>query len=73
MRPNGGHTSDFNDEGKQWAPVYGEQNHWVMIGMKYGNSATTCYTHNQLEGVPPDWGLTKGKADLKRHIKCCSF
>lgn len=69
----GGHASDFNLEGEQWAPVYGENNHWVLIGRKYGNSATTCYSHDQLEGVPPEWGLTRGKPESKLHIQCCSF
>lgn len=68
----GGHVTDFNTEGEQWAPIYGEQKHWVMIGQKYKNRATTCMTSQELEGgVPPDWGGPE--ADVKKHIMCCSF
>lgn len=71
--PLGGHASDFNLEGEQWAPMFGEENSWVMIGRKYGNVATTCLTHKQLEGMPPDWGLTSDNAGAKLHVMCCSI
>lgn len=58
MNPTGEHPSDFNSQGEQWAPVYGRDNSWVLVGTKYGNVATTCYTHEQLEGGAPGWGLT---------------
>ncbi|KAL3801053.1 hypothetical protein HJC23_002346 [Cyclotella cryptica] len=69
--PLGGHSVDFVDE--QWAPVYGEDNNWVLIGRKYNNIATTCMTHMDLEGNAPDWGLTSDYANAKRHILCCSL
>ena len=63
----------FNYAGEQWAPVSGKANAWVMIGRKYGNSATTCLTHEQLEGGDPDWGLTLDNIGSKLHIQCCKF
>jgi len=69
----GGHASDFNTEGEQWAAVYGEQNHWVMIGQKYQNRATTCMGSQELEGGMPDWGMTGENADMKKHVMCCAF
>jgi len=75
MQPMGEHSADFNLEGEQWAPVFGEgeANNWVLIGRKYDNSATTCYSHQQLEGSSPDWGWSSGNSGAKRHIQCCSF
>lgn len=72
LNPMGGH-SDLNLHGEQWAPVYGTDNHWVQIGQKYGNSATTCYTHQQLEGNDPYWGYSSDNASAKQFIQCCSF
>jgi len=69
----GGHATDFNTEGEQWAPIYGEKNHWVMIGQKYQNRATMCMDSEGLEGVMPDWGMSKENANLKKYILCCSF
>jgi len=70
----GGHTQDFSVSGEQWAPIYGENsNHWVMIGQKYDNSATTCMDNYELEGGEPDWGLSEERAEVKNHIMCCSF
>jgi len=69
----GGHATDFNTEGEQWAPIYGETNNWVMIGQKYQNRATMCMNSEELEGVKPDWGMSKENADLKKYIMCCSF
>lgn len=65
----GGHDADFRSEGEQWAPVYGEKNRWVMIGMKYQNSATTCMGSSELEGNDPDWE----NASAKKYILCCSI
>jgi len=60
-------------EGEQWAPFLGkDDNNWVLVGRKYGNSATTCYSHEQLEGSLPVWGLSSENARVKRHIQCCS-
>lgn len=70
----GGHDIDFNMEGEQWAPVNHESSYWVMIGRKYGNSATTCMDNWELEGrEPPTWGTSNERADLKKHIMCCSL
>ena len=71
MQPIGGH--DFNLEGEQWAPFAGKDNtnNWVLVGRKYGNSATTCHSHEQLEGRLPAWGLSSSNASVKRHIQCC--
>jgi len=69
----GGHRVDFTTVGEQWAPVFGEANHWVMIGQKYQNRATTCLDSNQLEGESPSWGLSTDRADMKKYILCCDF
>jgi len=69
----GGHATDFNTEGEHWAPVYGEQNHWVMIGQKYQNRATTCMGNMELEGRVPDWGTSQYNAEMKKHVMCCAF
>lgn len=70
----GGHNSDFNaEEEMQWAPVYGEQSHWVLLNQKYGNSSTTCMDHMELEGHSPDWGTSGEAAIMKKHIMCCDF
>ena len=71
--PIGGHAADFNTEGEMWAPVYGEQNHWVMIGQKYQKRGTTCMDNTELEGEDPSWGLSSERAELKKYIACCSF
>jgi len=75
VQPIGGHSADFNIEGEQWAPYFAEDElmHWVQVGTKYDNSATTCYTHHQLEGGPPVWGLSNESSIRKRHIQCCSI
>ena len=67
----GGHTTDFNTEGEQWAPVFSTENRWVLISQKKGNSATTCLGHKELEGSNPEWGLSEEKAWKKKHILCC--
>lgn len=67
-----GHTTDISAEGLQWAPVFGAANHWVMVGMKDGNSATTCFGHEDLEGETPTWGLSSDMHQIKEHIMCCS-
>lgn len=68
-----GHSTDINAEGVQWAPVFGHENHWVMVGQKHGNSATTCFGHEDLEGEPPDWGETTERHEIKEHIMCCTL
>jgi hypothetical protein len=69
----GKHKRDFNAEGELYAPVFSNENHWVMIGQKGSNSATTCMSHYQLEGSNPEWGLTSEKAELKKYIMCCTM
>ena len=66
-----GHTTDISAEGMQWSPVFGHENHWVMVGQKHGNSATTCFGHEDLEGGSPDWGLNTERHEIKQHIMCC--
>ena len=44
-----------------------------MVGQKHGNSATTCMTHEQLEGSPPVWGETGEWPEMKKHIMCCEI
>ncbi|KAL7462817.1 hypothetical protein ACHAXS_003191 [Conticribra weissflogii] len=64
---------DFNKMGEIYAPVYGKENYWIMIGQKDGNSATTCMSHHQLEGSHPDWGLNSDNPELKPYIMCCNM
>jgi len=64
---------DFNKMGEIYAPVYGKENYWIMIGQKDGNSATTCMSHHQLEGTHPDWGLNSDSPELKPYIMCCNM
>lgn len=73
-----GHTDESAagvPEGVQWAPFMSDlpedENEWVMVGQKDGNDATTCYTHDELEGNFPDWGLTSDVPELKKYIMCC--
>ncbi|KAL7550772.1 hypothetical protein ACHAWF_013996 [Thalassiosira exigua] len=68
-----GHSANISAEGVQWAPVFGHNNHWVMVGQKHKNSATTCFGHEDLEGDQPDWGLTSEKPEIKKHIMCCDL
>ena len=72
-QPLSGHGTDFNSQGIQYSPIYGDSNSWVMIGQKDGNAATTCMLHSQLEGFQPDWGLNKERQEIKNHILCCNF
>ena len=69
----GRHKRDFNAEGELYAPVFGSENHWVMIGQKGENSATTCMSHYQLEGSNPSWGLTTERSELKKYVMCCTM
>jgi hypothetical protein len=83
----GVHALEFKVDGEQYAPILGEENHWVMVGnyTKHANdegvtdegdaSGTTtskCMTHRQLEGKNPDWGLNGDRSEVKRHIMCCT-
>ena len=68
----GGHDANFDEEGEQWAPLYGQSNHWVMIGKKGTNMATTCLTHVQLTGEKPSWGKNGSHKEMKQHLLCCS-
>ena len=62
-------------EDVQWAPFMSDlpndENKWVMVGQKDRNDATTCYTHDELEGGSPDWGLTNDMPEIKKYIMCC--
>lgn len=69
----GRHKVDFNAQGELYAPVFGIENHWVMIGQKGENSATTCMSHYQLEGCNPAWGLTTDRPELKKYVMCCTM
>ncbi len=73
----GRHTVDFNAEGEQWAPYLTSEsdgsNHWVMIGQMHGNSATTCMSHEELEGGLPIWGTTGDWPETKKHVLCCEL
>lgn len=69
-----GHKVDFTEEGEQWAPIGGLNNHWVMIGQMYENLATRCMSYSELTGNEdgPDWGVTSENVpDKKKHILCC--
>ena len=68
----GGHDANFDEEGEQWAPVFGQANHWVMIGKKGTNKSTTCLSHVQLTGEEPSWGIDGSSKEKKLHIMCCS-
>jgi len=70
--PIGGHTADFNEEGEQWAPVFGKSNHWVLIGKRGQNSATSCLSHVQLNGEEPSWGLDGSNKEMTKYVLCCS-
>lgn len=68
----GGHQANFDKEGEQWSPVFGSENHWVLIGKKGNNHSTTCLSHVQLNGDEPSWGLDDSNKKMKKHIMCCS-
>lgn len=65
-------AENLGEEGEQWAPVFGESNHWVLIGKRRHNSATTCLSHVQLNGEEPQWGLDDSNNEMKKHVLCCS-
>jgi hypothetical protein len=67
-----GLQSNFDVEGEQWAPVYGQENHWVLITRKGNNLSTSCLTYTQLYDEMPSWGLDDSNKELKQHIMCCS-
>ncbi|KAK1737323.1 hypothetical protein QTG54_012190 [Skeletonema marinoi] len=62
----GGHV-DVNKEGQQWAPLFGQANHWVSIS---GEKA--CLAHLEVNGAEPSWGLDASNPDVKKHVLCCS-
>ena len=66
------YAADFKQDGEQWAPVYGQKNHWVLITTKGGNLATSCLSHVQLYDEMPSWGLDDSNKEMKKHILCCS-
>ena len=76
-QPFPGHPVDFNTETTQWAP-WGEDTTtgwgtgWVLVSMKYQNSATTCMSYSDLEGGVPPWGESSDMAEAKKYILCCS-
>ena len=64
---------NISSTGEMWAPLLGTTNHWVMIGQKYQNRATTCMDNYQLEGEEPSWGLSNERPEMKSFIMCCYF
>jgi len=66
-KPIGGHNIDFSEEGQQWAPLYGQENHWVSI-----SGEETCVSHWEVNGEEPSWGLDASNPDVKKHVLCCS-
>mmetsp|Transcript_12430 Transcript_12430/g.19128 ORF Transcript_12430/g.19128 Transcript_12430/m.19128 type:complete len:834 (+) Transcript_12430:2-2503(+) len=61
-KPIGGHGMDVNEEGQQWAPIYGEANLWVSI-----SGEKTCMSHVEIEKT--SW---EPDAGMKNHVLCCS-
>ena len=68
----GGHDVNFEEEGEQWAPIYGQQNHWVMIGNGGANLSSLCQSHVKLTGEEPLWGLDWSHKEMKKYVMCCS-
>ena len=66
---------DFTNEGEQYAPVFGHDNRWVMIGQKDGDPSTTCMSYEMIYKTleKPEWGLTSKRPELKSHIMCCTM
>lgn len=65
--PIGGHNIDVNAEGPQWAPLFGNTNHWVSI-----SGDKPCQSHWEVHGEEPIWGLDASNLGVKRHVLCCS-
>lgn len=61
-KPIGGHGIDINEEGEQWAPIYGKGNLWVSL-----SGEKTCMSHMEMKETSwePDVGM-------KKHVLCCS-
>lgn len=68
----GGHDVYFEEEGEQWAPIYGQHNHWVMIGNGDANISSLCQSHVKLTGEEPFWGLDWSHKEMKKYVMCCS-
>lgn len=66
-QPIRGHKINFSDEGQQWAPLFGRENHWVSI-----SGEKTCLSHWEVNGEEPSWGLDASNPDVKKHVLCCS-
>ena len=66
-QPIRGHNIDINEEGQQWAPLYGNENHWVSIA-----GEKTCLSHWEVKREDPSWGLDASNPELKKHVLCCS-
>lgn len=66
---------DFTNEGEHYAPVFGHDNRWVMIGQKDGDPSTTCMSYEMIYKTleKPEWGLTSKRPELKSHIMCCTM
>jgi len=65
-------SGNGDDEGEQWSPVYGLENHWVLITRRGHNSVTTCLIYQQLYDALPDWGLDDSNPEMKKHVMCCT-
>ena len=61
----------IEEEGEQWAPVYGQENHWVSLTPREGNLATSCLSYAELNDEMPSWGLDDSNKEMKHHIMCC--
>jgi hypothetical protein len=64
----------INESFEQWAPTLSKPNHWVLVGSRGDNDATTCLDTWQLDGDDdPSWGKDSSNADHKHHVMCCSL
>jgi hypothetical protein len=66
-QPIRGHKIDVKEEGQQWAPLYGNENHWVSI-----SGEKTCLSHWEVNREEPSWGRDTSNPELKKHVLCCS-
>lgn len=71
---SGNSNIGVNESTEQWAPTLSKPNHWVLVGKRGDNDATTCLDTWQLEGDDdPEWGKDSSKSELKHHVMCCSL
>ena len=58
-------NSEVFDQGEFWSPILSHSNESVMIGRKYGNSATTCMTSSELDGID------NNRSIFSQYVMCC--